>query len=673
MTRTPPQLSIPTFQPPPSQRNPSASPEIGRGGSPAAYNRATSPALSIQSAQRHAMPFPSGSPDPNRAPSPAFSDIRSARSGSPTLVRPNSAATNRSPISPSSPVPMRSMFPVYDPTVPLGRQAYAPTQTSPTHIPVNRIHRSPYSPELYIPHGNVNNGDQESSDAPTFTCAPYFTPSALLENLWVATNGQEEPAVQIYTLKMHRATAATPQVTFGPTASLPFYSLTQSDLEGKDPLELATMTHEVLIQRHHPTQPRALPVNHLDLVVPPSSATANSFDDSPSTLLATIYPKLAALAALDAAANSPAASHIAFADPGATSHAAQRLAEDVLRGAAERECSALTWTREAPTQQTNPWAHALNPTGSYQLHHPTLGLFPIQLEGDCAGINSPSTRPQTAVYGHPSFAQAQARSRAGSITLLNPYVLSPTSPRAFNPPPPSTPLRSVSAAGTARPGSMFSDVDAAHLATANDAAADDAVLARLDFGTDSLLLNVAALTRFGNPYLVDVAATALLSVAVAEAARNPKSRTSSAQEVPTMFEAPPPSTALGPKPKSSAASFKESFVEGFESWGGAKSISKGKKWSRSLRSSATTSKSQSLDKDIELGQWYGQQDEAQAKTKTKGKKSKAEKKESTLPFVARTLIGVLTFAFKAFVWVVGLVFKIIAGLVVMLTRNASKL
>jgi hypothetical protein len=212
-----------------------------------------------------------------------------------------------------------------------------------------------------------------------------------------------------------------------------------------------------------------------------------------------------------------------------------------------------------------------------------------------------------------------------------------------------------------------SEVDITHLATANDANADDAVLARLDFASDSLLLNVEALTRFGNPYLVDVVATALLSVAVAEAARNPTRSKTPAME-PALFEAPPPSTALGPKPKSSAASFKESFMEGFEAWSGGK---KGKKWS--LRSSATTSKTGSMDKDIELGQWYGQEEgQGQAKTKSKAK-GKGEKEESGLPFVARTLISLLTFAFKAVVWILSLAIKVVTGVVVMLSRNASKL
>ena len=81
-------------------------------------------------------------------------------------------------------------------------------------------------------------------------------------------------------------------------------------------------------------------------------------------------------------------------------------------------------------------------------------------------------------------------------------------------------------------------------------------------------------------------------------------------------------------------------------------------------------------KDIELGEWYGQ-----SKTKHDiAKETKAEKKarkeaedEDKLPWVARGIIGILMFAFKTVVFILKLVIKVIAGLVVMITKNRSKL
>ncbi|KAH7139512.1 hypothetical protein B0J11DRAFT_421465 [Dendryphion nanum] len=664
--QTPPQESQPLFDSPPRPRQPS--PVLQRNTSVRGqYARAPTP-----------QEYGRESPAPNRTVSPAFST-------SPTLVRANSSATQMRSMSPQGEVahhvPMRSMFPMYDPTIPLTHQQYAPAQASPTHIPRTQISRSPYSPGFYVPHSNIA-GDSSQEPAPK----PFFTPSNLLDNLWLACNGQEDPTVQMYTLRMNRPTPANPTITFGPTPSLPFYSLTQANLAGDNNVQ--SIMNELLIQRHHPTQPRVLPIAHLDLIAPPSmDTTVFAAGQQGPTLVTSIYPKLAALQALDFAANSPAASHIAVADPGAVSPAAQRLAEDVLMGAAQRECCTLLWTRDSPTQQSNPWAQHLPSEGTYQLHHPTLGTFPIKIEGDCSLINKPSSRPVTAIYAHnmPSTPRLNNGSKAASITLLNPYILSPTTPQpsslSFSPLPPPPPLPGYSA----RPASLTpSEVSISHLPTASDASPSDAMLARLDFGTDALTLNLAALSHFGNPFLVDVATSTLLSIAVAESVRGRSTKRGSQDS----FEPPPPSFLLNkPTEPSTAQAFKESFVDGFETWGGKGkpkppiSGSALRKWS--LKSSATlgrSSKSSSSvgmgDKDIELGEWYGQNRTKHDVAKETRAEKKARKKvedEDKLPWVARGIIGILMFVFKAVVFVLKIFIKVIAGLVVMVTKNRSKL
>ncbi|KAF2687522.1 hypothetical protein K458DRAFT_415747 [Lentithecium fluviatile CBS 122367] len=667
ITQTPPTASRPTFE---SPRPRQPSPVLDRRPSPGAHDpRMQSPSVYSVNDGTEWGRSPTASPDPARAVSPAFSTDA-------TLVRANSSATqlrNRSP-TPREEIPMRSMFPVFDPTKHLTQQAYKPTQASPTHIPKTQISRSPYSPDLYIPHNKVAN-DGSMSPPPK----PFFTPSHLLDNLWVAANGQEDPAVQIYTLRMHRATAANPTITFGTTPSLPFYSLAQSNLAGGH--EIPSIMNELLIQRHHPTQPRVLPISHLELVTPPSM-DRNAFDphqQEPVSLLTSIFPKLAALQALDVAANSPAVGHIALADPGATSPAAQRLAEDVLAGAAERECCALTWSRDNPNVQTNPWAQHLPSEGSYQLHHPTLGTFPIQIEGDCSVINKPSTRPVTAIYGHnmPATSQ-QPQQKPASITLLNPYILSPSSPgaNAFSPLQPPPRIDSVNQ--DSRPISITpSEMSVTQLPTTTDADPSDAMLARLDFTNDALTLNLGALTRFGNPFLVDVAASALLAVAVAEAVRGRSSRHASREN----FEPPPPSVALGPKKESDAKAFQEAFKDGFNSFGGKTSVKDPakslRKWHGSMKGSPSTTRSESFDKDIELGEWYGQGKTKDTKVekgkKGKSKKGKEDEEEEKLPFVTRTIISVLTLSFKTVVFVLRIAIKVVAGVVVMITRNFSKL
>jgi hypothetical protein len=566
---------------------------------------------------------------------------------------------------------MQSMFPVYNPTLPLSQQAYKPTQASPTQIPREQISRSPYSPGSYVPHSNVSSTRASSLPAPK----TFFTPSHLLDNLWVATNGQEEPTVQMYTLKMHRATGANPTITFGPTPSLPFYSLAQSSLSSGENTPVPNAVNELLIQRHHPTQPRVLPVAHLDLFTAPSldNATFDPQHQESTTHLTSIYPKLAALQALDTAANSPAASHIALSDPTAQSPAAQRLAEDVLAGAAERESCTLAWTRDDPKQQSNPWSQHIPMDGSYQLHHPTLGTFPIQIEGDCSVINKPSTRPITTIYAHNVPAALQPPgSKPASISLLNPYILSPTTPHGSS----FSPLVPPSRLGSHRPISATpSEMSVGQLPGATDAAADDACLARLDFTNDALTLNLGALVRFGNPFLPDVAASTLLAVAVAEATRGRPSRKGSRKGSLDDFEPPPPSFTLTREKESTAQCFKASFLDGFGRVGGKTrtpaSISKLKRFASLKSSPASRSPDASFDKDIELGEWYGQGKTKETKSEKKARK-KAED-EGKLPFVVRAIIASVKFAFKAVFFVVQILFKIIAGLVVMLTRNASKL
>jgi len=648
--RTPPQASMPVFDSPSRQRASSPNLVAQENYYRAQDPRAPSPCVSIGEEESRQQ-------DLNRAASPAFSACE-------TLVRANSTATR---VRSMSPVPMRSMFPVYDPTVALGNQTYQPPQASPTHIARTQISRSPYATDFYIPHSNVR---ASASSAPPPPPRPFFTPSHLLDNLWLATNGQEEPAIQLYTLRMHRATAANPTITFGTTPSLPFYSLAQSNLaQGHD---VPSIMNELLIQRHHPTQPRVLPIAHLDLIAPPSLDTGmfNPQQQEATTLLTSIYPKLAALQALDAAANSPAASYIASADPGAQSPAAQRLAEDVLAGAAQRECCALAWTRDDPQQQANPWAQHIPSEGSYQLHHPTLGSFPIKVEGDCSVINAASTRPVTAIYGHNMPMTPQStQHKPASISIMNPFVLSPITPRtnAFAPLQPPPRLDRMN-----RPVSMTpSEMSIGQLPTTTDACADDNILGRLDFTNDALTLNLGAISHFGNPFLVDVVTSTLLAVAVAEATRGRKSRNASQ----TSFEPPPPSFLLTHQKEDTAKAFKESFVEGFQGFGGKTKApingSSLKKFASSMKSSATSrSASTSFDKDIEMMEWYGQE---KKETKEDKKVRKKQEQQEKLPLVTRTIINVLTFAFKSVVFVIKIAIKIVAGVVVMITRNFSKL
>lgn len=141
-----------------------------------------------------------GSPSRTRAPSPLqLEGSPRSRASSPTLVRKGSNASTRT--ATHSPV-MRSMFPRYDPSVPLNRQQYQPSAQSgrvssdiPEHIYSPSLHpqqntRStrPSAPTLVIP--------TSSGTAPILqnvisepTTATFSAPDELLP-LWDIANGQ---------------------------------------------------------------------------------------------------------------------------------------------------------------------------------------------------------------------------------------------------------------------------------------------------------------------------------------------------------------------------------------------------------------------------------------------------------------------------------------------------
>lgn len=286
--------------------------------------------------------------------------------------------------------------------------------------------------------------------------------------------------------------------------------------------------------------------------------------------------------------------------------------------------------------------------------------------------------------------------KPASITLLNPYILSTSTPRtnAFSPLPAPPRFDAHMRPISATPSTMSVN----QLPTTTDATADEHMLARLDFANDALVLNLGALARFGNPFLVDVAASALCAVAIAEATRGRSSRKTSLSN----FEAPPPNDyedgAVTPEAK--ASSVKDSFRRDWEGVdprsksgrekAGVAVTSSLRKLVMSLKSTTvdeTTPQSRAnsratsrardrnadFDKDIELGEWYGQSKDVGAKeTKADKKARKATEKEDQLPFVARAIIGILTFGFKAVVWVLMIVFKIVAGMFKMVFRGVDK-
>jgi hypothetical protein len=144
------------------------------------------------------------SPPRSRAVSPA-----TQRTNSPTLVRANSAA---SPEPHESPVQMRSMFPTYNPSLPLSRQMYFPPRgASPPNLPTQVVQRGEYSPSATSPSqldhalGGPKTAPASVIDFPLDTLDPMpqaFSSPEDLERLWIAANGQDDGQGSQLTLGM---------------------------------------------------------------------------------------------------------------------------------------------------------------------------------------------------------------------------------------------------------------------------------------------------------------------------------------------------------------------------------------------------------------------------------------------------------------------------------------
>ncbi|KAI9866234.1 MAG: hypothetical protein M1830_005995, partial [Pleopsidium flavum] len=327
------------------------------------------------------------SPAPLRAASPADSLNRSARSASATLVRSNSAASTTDTRSPL----MQSIFPRYNPSVPLSQQRYYPDTArgaSPTNLPREVVSKAEYSPWSYSPgsagritkHGYAEGPKTAPASVINFTegvlekITPKYSSVEELGGLWEAANGQSgQKMPESFRLQISRwvkfvnitlqnfdidiksranlAEPATESWTFGPSASKPFYDLQ------------AHTTSELTIRRHHPQKPSTIvPIAVLNLE--PSTRHLPPQDG----LVTLIFPKLAALLAMDQATSTASKYGLPQTD-------CESLTSEAVARAADKDACKLRWDADSNT---------------YQLIHPTLTkgipqIFSIVIE-DGAGF-----------------------------------------------------------------------------------------------------------------------------------------------------------------------------------------------------------------------------------------------------------------------------------------------
>lgn len=398
--------------------------------------------------------------------------------------------------------------------VPIAHQSFYPSRPAPT-------------PNT-APTPDVKTQECEPEQAVVPTRFDNLTLLRDLNALWDVSNGQITTHVPgVYNLKMYRPGVGKKRtrLMFGSSEDEIFYTLNHvrppTDADEDFP-------HETLLFRHHAAaldelanqrsreaqQDDLLPIAHSQILPPPAPSMSRSNKNSytsitqeAATHITTITPVLATLHALDHASKSPQAHKLALVDPKAESPAAARLAERAVKAASDRESCTLTWIRTCPQ------------TGKYELHHPSLGVFTVIVEGNVKGAmdSSAPTRGPCSISIMNPFAQV---SPTGSTPNGTGGMLSPSA-FAFG-------VARGSGIGMPKPLSASSP--------------DAALLARLDFDRNLLHLDVPAIQSLGNVYLLDVCVSTLLAVAVSESSR--------ADDPGLVFAAPPTALTLANRTKS---------------------------------------------------------------------------------------------------------------------------
>ncbi|KAH8648085.1 hypothetical protein BGZ60DRAFT_390870 [Tricladium varicosporioides] len=407
------------FPPPPKKRNPSRKPSTRRNAvtpqSPpqSAVERSDSPppfpvADGRQSSLegRNTPQPPPSITSPITQPSQAHIAAEIPRSHTsfseaPTLVRSNSNASHSSTAKPritggpprEEPV-MRSIFPRYNPELPLEHQPYFPTQQSPTHIPRTVINRAPYSPSMLNERSPAGLQSPMSigSSAGRFPRGvqdeTILEPSTNeeLKELWKVANGWRVSASEgrTFCLKIH-SSAEEPTHTLS-SLTQPFYTLkiiptstsgqmtmTRQD-PSKSPRESSSPRISSTFRSSSKEKEKGRDMEVLSTTLEEAARRLPPNDG----LVALLYPKAAAQMALDIATKP------------------HRSDAPSIIAAAERECARLVFDADSqryylvhPSLQT-PFVVSIssNPAWSrveYTLEHPELPRNIVRLIRDGSG------------------------------------------------------------------------------------------------------------------------------------------------------------------------------------------------------------------------------------------------------------------------------------------------
>ncbi|KAI1629927.1 hypothetical protein EDD37DRAFT_573039 [Exophiala viscosa] len=415
------------------------------------------------------------SPQAMQSPQPSFTlGMGSAT----TLIQTQNLITRKSPVDPSPVVPIRSMFPTYDPSVHLTKQSYVPQRPVPARLsglgPIGALSREDYRSSLSMPFAASAQRTAPASilnfpsDVMSVNMGPRISTQRDLEKLWEASHGTEPDfAIKSFTLEMARTEEAT--FIFGSHPSMPFYTLQTYDNNeiaiSKTCPRKSTLTRDVALCPLEPSSRRQ----------PPSDG-----------LVAFIFPKLAAMMAINQSASLAREHNLAPTDR-------DDIEAQAVRRAAKQEACNLRYNARG---------------GFYELEHPAIGRG--AMSGDFAMQSPLPSSPTTirSITGKPVLHITV--STDGPLPTIS--VVDPNASRRMGTNPlPLTPV--TSGAQSIRRLSTIPLTDTTSGGTA---------LATLDLTAQTLFIDAnGILELMPSLFSLDCIVSAILAVAVTDAATNP--------------------------------------------------------------------------------------------------------------------------------------------------------
>ncbi|RHZ52353.1 hypothetical protein CDV55_101954 [Aspergillus turcosus] len=387
----------------------------------------------------------------------------------PSLPRVQAGSRQKLP-QPSEPEPpvihMKSIFPRYDPNVPLSRQQYYPQSSgSPPRTRPN-LRGLTLTPEPEIDRAlGPKTVPASVLNFPTDMLEPlevHYSSAAELKSLWEVANGQRlQNLMGTFNLRMHRTDHAT--FKFGDPQS-PFYTMHTFS------------TEELSIARAHPMKPNSsvsvmmLKLEDRKRRLPPNDG-----------LVTLLFSRLAAMLAIAEAEELAKQHHLSSTE-------ASEVEGNALKRAATQESCRLLWNNEKHL---------------YELQHPShCKQQPPALVGaagfGAAGIPLSPVRSKYAGILHitVSTPSSDAKSRQPPTII----VTTPLSPNV---------MEAASQAATPRTSTLpLTD--------------SDEPLASLDLGTMTLSISATAIINtIPSLYAIDSLVAAMLAVAASDETTNP--------------------------------------------------------------------------------------------------------------------------------------------------------